>query len=295
MKWESKSTAFYGGRFHENVLNKVRVFEGKPKNFLMEFDECNSYKNHQLTQEEEILFLEYFSYMPETFQKCFKEDVFAIYFVEGMWYGALTDFIFDETGRMYCTIFFNIDLFNKTLTEWFEHRDNTIFKKTDEKNMLKVECSTEYKALLHTLIHETAHVYDYTRQMTPYCDSMEEEGKTESEYFSVWKDMQHPLKKYDSPLLSEFSFYYFGKQIPYSKGKKLIKYLSTTPFSSLYGAKNWMDDFAETVTLYYLKKAFGINYKVTYVSNGKEIGSYSYEENKNVQMWNFMCRIITGK
>lgn len=73
-----------------------------------------------------------------------------------------------------------------------------------------------------------------------------------------------------------------------------MNYLSKTPFSTIYGAKKWCDDFAETVTFYILRKLFNINYKIYYIEKGREKAVYDLSQNKNVERWNSMCREITG-
>ena len=76
-----KKTDFYGGSFSDNLLDKVRVFEGNAKQFLSDFDNCYEYKNHELTTQEKDFFTEYFSYLPQKLQDCFLDHVYAVYFV----------------------------------------------------------------------------------------------------------------------------------------------------------------------------------------------------------------------
>lgn len=294
IKLPAKQTEFYGGSFSRELFEKVRILEGNPAEFIAAFDECYTYKNHELTAEEKNLFQEYFSYLPSKLQNCILDNVYAVYFIDGMVYGALTDFIFDEKQNKYCVMYLNADTFHTDLDTWLTHRDNTIFTKTDESNKVKVQCSDEYKAFLHVLTHEAVHVYDYINEITPYMDYFDGQEKSESVFYQYWKDKNHPVKKFDHPLLSKFSYYYFGNQIPLKDAKKLIEYLSSTPFSTLYGAKNFQDDFAETLTFYIFKKKFDINYKIEYISNGKIKASYSLEEKPNIHVWDSLCQSIAG-
>lgn len=288
-----KKTSFYGDSFSRELLEKVRPLEGNAKQFLSDYDNYYEYKNHELTAQEKDFFTEYFSCLPPKFQDCFLDHVYAIFFVEGMWYGGLTDFIYDENQNTYCVIYFNIDTFTYNLDDWLELRDNSIFKKTDDNNKIKVECSKEWRAFLHVLIHESAHVYDYVNKITPYLESFDGSSKTNNVYYQYWQNKMQPVNKYDNKLLSQFSYYYFGKQISFSKAKPLVEYLSTTPFSTLYGAKNFMDDFAETITFYYLKNSFNLDYKITCIEKGKVKASYSLSSNKNVSVWNELCKQVT--
>ncbi len=286
-------TEFYGEGFYYNLLDKVRVFEGNSKQFISDFDNYYEYKNHELTAKEKDFFSEYFSYLPQKLQDCFLNHVYAVYFVEGMRYGGLTNFIYDEKQNRYSIVYFNIDTFYYNLDDWLEVRDNSIFTKTDYNNRIKVECSKEWRAFIHVLIHESAHVYDYINSITPYMETFDGSPKTNNIYYKYWQNMYQPVKKYDDKLLSQFSYYYFGNQISFSKAMLLFDYLSTTPFSTLYGAKNFLDDFAETLTFYYLQKNFGLDYKITCIKKGKSKAIYRLSDNKNVTVWNELCKQIS--
>lgn len=294
IKLPAKQTDFYEGPFSRELFEKVRALQGNPAEYIAVFDDCYTYKNHELTAEEKKLFQEYFSYLPPKLQACFLDKVYAIYFIDGMVYGGLTDFIFDENQNKYCVMYLNSNTFHIDLDSWLTYRDNTIFTKTDELNRVKVQCSDKYKGFLHVLTHEAVHVYDYINEITPYMDFFDGQEKSESEFYKYWKDKTHPIKKYNHQLLSKFSYYYFGNQIPLKKAKNLINYLSTTPFSTLYGAKNFQDDFAETLTFYIFKKKLNLNYKIEYISNGKTKASYSLEENPNIHVWDSLCQNIVG-
>ncbi len=294
MELPYKQTEFYGGTFSRELFDKVRVFEGKPAEFIAYYDNCDSYENHELTEYEKNLFLEYFLYLPEKIRDCMLDNVYAIYFVDGMWYGGMTDFIFDKDKRKYCVLYLNSSTFHTDLNTWLEYRDNSIFTKTDESNRIRVQSSGDYQAFLHVLTHEAVHVYDYINEITPYMDAFDAQKKTDSVFYKYWNDKNHPVKKYNNKLLSKFGYYKFGKQINVKEAKKLVEYLSTTPFSTLYGAKNFQDDFAETLTFYFFKKKFNINYKIECVSKGKVTAVYSLDENTNVQVWDSLCRSLTG-
>ena len=288
-----KKTSYYGGKFSTDLIEKVRTFEGNAASFLKEFDNYDGYKNHVLNDEEKDFFLYYFEYLPEKLQQAVTDNVFAIYFVDGMWYGALTDVIFDANKKPYCIIYFNIETFYYTLDDWLTYRDNTLFKNTDENNKLVVECSDTWSAFLQIFIHEAAHVYDFVNNVTPYLYGSIEAPVNDNPYYSVWKNKNEPLKKYLNKKFQKTAFYEYGKKIDIKDGKEIIDYLNTTPFSTLYAATNWMDDFAEAVTFYYLQRNFGLDYKVTYIKKGKTAATYSYKSNPNIKIWYSLCKSIT--
>ena len=289
-----KNTSFYGSTFSSDLLQKIRPLEGNPAQFLMEYDNFDGYKNHNLTKEEEALFLEYFSYLPQKLQDAVRDNVYAIYFVDKMWYGALTDVIFDENDRTFCTMFFNANILHYPLDEFLTYRDNTLFKNTDDNNKVVVECNNNFTALLHIFIHEAAHVYDFVNNVTPYTYDSTKATSADNLFFTVWQNKSTPLKQYRNKKFEKTAYYEYGQKLDISQGKNVIAYLAKTPFCTPYAAKNWMDDFAESITFYYLQKRFGLNYKITWYKNGQPKASYSYKDNPNAHVYDELCKEILG-
>ena len=289
-----KQTSWYGGTFSSELLEKIRTFEGNPSEFLKELDNYDGYQNHKLTEEEKKLFLEYFSYLPQKLQQAVTENVYAIYFVDGMWYGALTDIIFDENGKAWCTMFLNPDTFHYSLDDWLTYRDNSVFKNVDKKNKMEVKTGDTHTAFLHLFLHESVHVYDYINHITPYYNEAMKTQSADNLFYSVWQNMNEPLKKYQNKKFEKAAFYEYGTKIPIKNGKEIIDYLAKTPFCTLYAATNWMDDFAEAVTFYYLQKRFGNNYELTYIKDEKVNAVYSYRGNQNVKIYDSLCKEICG-
>ena len=291
--YPEKRTFFYGGSFTTELLDKVRPLEGNAKMFLDSYDSA-FYTNHELTDEEKSTFIEYYNLLPRKLQNVIKNKVWAIYFIEEMSYGGLTDLIFDNKGEAYCTLYFNIETFYNTMDDWLNYRENTLLKGADEHNKIRVDCSDEWPVFLQIFIHEACHVYDFINDVTPGMFDVSKQTKKNNPYCKIWKDYSHPVSKYSNEYLEKASYYFFGEQVPVKYGKDIVNHLSKTPFSTIYGAKNWCDDFAETVTFYYLQKKFGISYKITYIEKGKEKAVYNLEKNKNIACWNSLCHEITG-
>ena len=147
---------------------------------------------------------------------------------------------------------------------------------------------------MQTFFHEAVHVYDYINHVTPYQFDPSLPYDSKNLFFSAWKNMQEPVKKDQNKKFEKTAFYEYGTKIPVKNGKEILEYLGNTPFCTLYAATNWMDDLAEEVTFYYLNKKFGINYKVTYIKNGKIEATYSYVENQKSKLYDSLCKEITG-
>ena len=294
LKYPAKHTSYYVGSFSPVLMEKVREFSGNAEEYLETIDNFDGYENHQLTEEETALFEECYAWLPEKLQQTVSENVYAIYFVDGMWYGALTDIIYDENRRPYCNMFFNAESFYYSLDDWLTYRDNTIFKDTDDDNHVVVETGDELTAFMQLMIHESTHVYDFINKITPYQNIEIASVDNSNLFYSVWKKKNEPQKKYLNKKFVKTAFYEYGTKIPIKNGKEIIDYLGTTPFCTMYAATNWMDDFAEAVTFYYLSKKFGMDYKVTYIKNGKVNAVYSYKKNQNARLYDSLCREITG-
>ena len=289
-----KQTSFYGGSFSPDLQEKIRPFEGNAADYLMEFDNIYTYKNHNLSNTEKAVFDIYFKDLPQVLKDVVRDHVYAIYFVDGIDYGAMTDIIFGEDDQDYCIIYFNADIFYHTMDEWLTYRDNTLFKNTDDKNKVVVESGQDYIALVQTLTHEAAHVYDFINNVTPYTYDSSQATDPGNVFFSVWQDKYTPLKKYRNKKFEKASYYGFGGQVSISQGKNIVEYLAKTPFCTAYASKNWMDDFAEALTYYHLQKKYGIDYKITWYKNGKPKASYSYKDNPNAHVYDELCKEILG-
>lgn len=278
-----KHTSFYNVAFSGNIDGKIHNASSGVIKYLCEMDATDKYKNHQLTAEERNLLTEYYSYLPEDFKQVLTEKVYAIYVIDGLPYGGMADYAFDDNDNMFCVLYLNAKVFHISLSDWLAERDSSPFKSPNSNKRLTVQCSHEYKGLLHTVLHETSHIYDYFNHVTPYTEpNLREPGVADTDFVSVWDDYFTPEKKYKNRKVSNASFWGFGKKGTIQEAKGILQYLNTSPFSSLYGAKNWADDFAETYTFYYLKKVFAIDYVVTYEENGKAIESYCPTSNQTV-------------
>ncbi len=263
-----KKTSFFRSSLSTDINDKIQNTPFNVIAYLCSMDNTTTYKNYVLSDSEKHLFIEYYSYLPEAFKKQIQEKVLAVYFIDGFSFGGMADYTFDEKGEMFSVLYINAKVLRVSLSEWLTERDNSPFESSISK-AVEVSCSSTYKGLLHVLIHEACHIYDYYNHSTPYTEvSLQESGVGKTPFVNVWDDYYQPVSKYVNKNISKISFYGFGKKIKITEAGRLIDYLNKSPFSSLYGAKNWADDFAETFTYYYLKKYFNLEYKVCYKEKG---------------------------
>lgn len=263
-----KNASFYGSAFSPDIVDKLKAAPAAVIQYLCKMDNVTNYKNHELTQGERDLFLEYYSFLPEMFQMQISEKVVAIYIIDGFPFGGMADYAFDEKGEMYSVLYINAKVFTVSLSEWLTERDNSPFDKNTNKSIV-VDCGAGYKGLLHTLVHEACHIYDYYNHATPYAEPhLKGSGTSRTQFVAVWDDYFTPVKAYRNRDVQRVNYWGFGKKTTIDTEKKLIDYLNKSPFSSVYGAKNWADDYAETYTYYFLKEKFNIEYKIMYQEMG---------------------------
>jgi len=233
--------------------------------YLNKMDSTDRYKNYKLNDKEKVMFTRYFNMLPSEYKKIISTKVAAIYFIENFSGGGMSDTVFDSEGNLYIALYFNSRVLHRNLKEWIEERDNSMFLDDLKNVQLKINTDKKYPALLHTMVHEASHIYDFYYHITPYVDpdlkdrSVYKRSKFTSE---VWDDYYKPVIKYRYPGSLKLSFYGLGKPVSKSEAVAIYRKINTTPFSSVYGSTSWAEDFAETFTWYYLYKKFGIKYSV---------------------------------
>lgn len=288
-----KKTGFYCNTLHPNVVDKIQTAPDNVIQYLCNMDNATTYRNHVLSQDEKELFLEYYTFLPDAFQRQISQKVLAIYFIDGLPFGGMADYAFDDKGDMYSVLFFNAKVLQVTLSEWLTERDNSPFKENHPNKCIVVNCSSEYKGLLHTLLHEACHIYDYHNHVTPYTEpNLKETGVAVTPFVSVWDDYYKPVAKFRNRKVKGVNYWGFGKQTSISNMIKLIDYLQSSPFSSIYGAKNWADDYAETFTFIYLKEKFNIEYELVYKEKGITKRSYTPTNNPLVMERYALIKIV---
>jgi len=252
---------------------------------LNELDNVTNYSSYELSVTEKQLFMDYFELIPEVFKETITDNVIGIYFVNNFLGGGMTLPIFNTNGDMYIVLFFNPKILFQSITEWINYRDNSVFKDNSNNISLTVECYSQYGiqyALLHTLIHEACHVYDYYYNATPYVEVFlkNEETILPGDFIKdIWIDIDKPIEIFDYTNRENISFYDLGEKMDKGNAIEIYSKLINTPFSSMYGSKTWAEDFAEAFTWYYLNRCFGINY-ITVLQENNEI-KVKYDPNEN--------------
>ncbi len=276
---------------HSVNLNKKiidRIVSAPPVilDYLKRLDNTDKYIPYELNASEKKLFLEYYEILPPKYKDIIEKKVIAIYFIKNFTGGGMADVIFDKNGTMYIALYFNSQILNKSLSDWITYRDNSSFTDEGKKISIELNCKQGYFGLLHTIIHETSHIYDFYNHNTPFVVPFlkNNDQKHNSEFtFNIWRDYFHPEEMYEFPNRKSVTAYGLGKKLDKTLSFDLYKNLNKSPFSSLYGSKNWAEDFAETFTWYYLNYKLNIKYIVNISQDGKESVKFSPTDNELVK------------
>ena len=257
--------------------------------YLKRLDKTDLYKPYAISQSDKYEIQKCISGLPEKFKTVLNMKLLGIFFIDEFFGGGLTDSVFDLDGSLYSIIILNPKILKSSMSDWINFRDNSIFN--EAKNItVKSVCTPNKMQLLQTLVHEISHVYDFHNHITPYADpGLTIFKKSDITPFieNAWAGYDKPVKEYDFPNRDKMSFYGLGdKRIDISYAQEMYKNLLNTPFSSLYGALTWAEDFAESFTWFYLKKRYGIEYTVIVYSPKTSRIEFSPSENKSLDQRN---------
>jgi hypothetical protein len=282
----------------ENQIRRIESYNGNidlflsdkiidvPENildYLMEMDSVDNYFPYKITEHEKLLFINYCNILPSSYIDLLNNKVIAIYFIKNFKGGGMTNYLFDESNNMYITLYFNPEIFEKTISEFISYRDNSFFHSNDI--VVSIEISSEYKALLYILLHELSHVYDYYNHITPFTElelrNIISHSERTTEFVNgIWKNYHSPVERYNKGNYQNISFYDLGKRINDKNIIQMYDKLMETPFISIYSTQNWAEDFAEYYTYYYLKSYMNMEYKTKIYRNGILEKNYNLKENK---------------
>lgn len=197
---------------------------------------------------------------------------------------------------------------NRTLNEWLAFREETAF--VDSKSKLSMsyarpgEKSTLTDNLRHFLIHETAHLivnavpsihpaFKYRNKAIPFTEFQKWSGASEPldkafpflTYAWILTEGQTATSEpaylasrnvpaYLDPVLKNkaIKFYSTDESAKFTDREAFViyKHLNSTCFSSLYAMVDYTEDFAETVTHYFMSHKEGNVYSVDLVKTGKK-------------------------
>ena len=244
------------GPMPDCVLEQMRIWDGR-----------NDYGIYLPGPKEEKIIRECLDLLPEYLSSALKTRCAGIYFISNLAGSGWTDWLLDEKNNIYCYMAFPGHVLSGNLSSLLSAKEKTCFRDSDIT--IKIECGTEYPGFLYILLHEAAHVYDYTVQVTPWVEkTLKNTGhiNMRNSVFTknIWEQYNLPVKKFDFPGRTNISFYGFsgGPKLESSRSPEIYKAASRSCFPSLYASMNWAEDFAEMAAFYHLHDILGQPYKI---------------------------------
>ncbi len=240
--------------------------------YLNQMDGVDYYAEHRLSETEKRLFADCLALLPPALISVFERTLIAFYFVNGFIGGGMADYVLDEAAALFSVMVINPEALERSLSEWLTFRERSAFAPaaSDTANHidLTVIAGEGRAALLYVLLHEGAHIADFAKRYTPFVEpNLSELGfAAAATPFArgVWAAYDKPVAAHDFAGRAQLSFYGLGKKAlaPIDEAAAMFKALSLTPFVSLYGSRNWAEDFAEAFVWYYLTRRLGGTYRV---------------------------------
>jgi len=224
---------------------------------------------HELTAAERIQLNGAIQSLPPLHRRILGERLRVLSFLDGMPNTALTSTVNPQESFRLFDITFNARILRENLSEWLTRKERTCFDPKGSPLRVDVEAGTKIDALVYILLHEATHIVDMAEQITPQLHS-----PATAFTRGVWNDLSLPIVAFRDPVREEIRFYGETGAIAIDRAPDVYAYLRRTPFASLYGGRNWLDDLAEYVSVYHLTEVLKQPYRIVVRRGNDEILSY---------------------
>lgn len=228
-------------------------------------------RQHALTNAERRQLEKVLASLPPLHLRVLKGHLRSINFLDNMPNTALTSIVNNGSDFPVFDITVRAGIINQTASEWMTEKERTCFQAEDSS--LQVFCQIgEQSALLYIMLHETTHVVDDVLKIS----------QTTAFSGGIWQDRTQLAPRFSQTLLDS-TRYRGGNPLPMSRAESLYQTLTRTPFVSLYGASNWLDDLAEYLSVYHFTHKLKQPFRIILRKNGREVFSYQPMKSKLVQ------------
>lgn len=220
------------------------------------------YANHVLTPKEKREFSDAVRGLPGPMRAAMRERLLAFYFVENLKGNGITDWVLDGSSRTFAYMILNPAAFDESLSQVLTERERSVFRGAAD---LSVDAGPGGSGILYTVAHESAHAFDYVRRLTPFVEPglAARLGQKAPASWDVWGSYAKPLPRADFPARAKLHFYGFGApELEAADAPAVCAELARSPFTSLYGSRNWADDAAELFVAAHLTRDLGRPYRL---------------------------------
>ncbi len=227
------------------------------------------------------------SLLPPLNRSLLNRRLLGIYFIPGFMGSGLTEWVADKKGTVYAFMVLNPVVLKSDISELLTIKENTCFINDDPGVSIRINAGNQYSGLLYILLHETIHLVDYIKNITPNVDdsiNKYQRKKIRSTPFTrdVWEAYDRPRVKYS--FSGRVSFYGINKpKLRRSESLSVYRELSDSPFVSLYGSQSWAEDLAELATFYHITEILKQPYDIQVIRGTRILQSIRPMDSPNVR------------
>ncbi|MFH1537561.1 MAG: hypothetical protein ABIH66_01290 [bacterium] len=212
--------------------------------------------------------------LPKEMKEKISPYLLGIYFIENLLGSGFAEFVPDEEGKDHYFMLFNPKVLKMDASEWITDKERSCFIE-EPGYELEIDIGEGLSGFYYIFSHEISHVYDYIAKVTPGEGKLESEKDRENYPFigGVWDEFGKPKDKYTFNGMGDITFYGMndGPKIKISEAPALYDRLQQSPFVTLYGAVNWMEDFAEYMAAHMNIRLYERPWKLTVSKDGEVI------------------------
>jgi hypothetical protein len=226
--------------------------------------------------------------LPPLHRRVLRERLRGLSFLDGMPNTALTSTVNPSEPFRLFDITVNARILLKSASEWLTEKEQSCFDTSQSSLRVRIDAGTKVDALFYVLLHEATHIVDSSNRLTPPVaddgrtwrhDARPLTGFTEG----VWSDLRQPAPPFRDPLRARVQFYGPSGAVPVDQAVKVYESLLRTPFVSLYGASNSLDDLAEFVAVYHLVEVLKQPYRIVLYRDKEEVVAYEPMKSQTVR------------
>lgn len=248
-----------------------------PRSVLSLFDEPGqpALKNHLLSDAERAKLVFAIQTMPPVHRRTLKERLRTLSFLDGMPNTALTSTVNSDEAFKLFDITVNAKILGQSVSEWLTEKERRYFNPAGSPLRVSIDAGTKIDALTFALLHEASHVVDACERVTPpfVAKGRGTQGVTPF-VDGVWSELSVPVPAYRDSVRSRIWSSAKGGAVTADQAPAVYASLRHTPFVSVYGARNWLDDFAEFVAVYHLTEVLKQPYRIVVRGGHQEVFVY---------------------
>ncbi len=240
------------------------------------WDKRSDYRVYLPTEKEKGLIEADLLKLPPLIRRVLKKKLLGIFFITNIIGSGITDWVLDSRGNIYCYMIFNPIVLKKNASELITWKEQTCYRDNSGDETVEISVGGRERGFFYIALHESTHVVDYVKQITPYTEEDVKKFYTrvpESTFFTrgTWCSLKKTCRTFS--FRKKIRFYGLGGP-PVAERReapKLYSALMDSPFFSLYGSINWAEDLAEFLTFYHLTQKMGLTYHISVKKGGKEV------------------------